>query len=83
MNFDLKQKKTRLLAIAAVVAVVAIGICVKMFLFPAPTTSRMTAVVTPGNIEESVLASGTLKPVKLVAVGAQVSGRVIAVNVVR
>jgi len=43
----------------------------------------MTAVVSLGNIEESVLATGTLKPVKLVAVGAQVSGRVIAVNVVR
>jgi membrane fusion protein, macrolide-specific efflux system len=80
---DLKQKKTRLLVIATVIAVVVVGICVKLFFFSAPPISRMTAVVTPGNIEESVLASGTLKPVKLVAVGAQVSGRVIAVNVVR
>jgi macrolide-specific efflux system membrane fusion protein len=41
----------------------------------------MTAVVKKGNIEDTVLASGTLKPIKLVAVGAQVSGRITKLHV--
>nr|WP_246546392.1 efflux RND transporter periplasmic adaptor subunit [Ancylobacter defluvii] len=47
----------------------------------ATTPALITAPVTRGDIEETVLATGTLKPVKLVAVGAQVSGRITAVNV--
>lgn len=43
--------------------------------------SLSTAPVTRGDVEMTVLASGTLKPVKLVAVGAQVSGRVTSVKV--
>jgi len=46
-----------------------------------PTANLITAPVTTGDIEETVLATGTLKPVKLVAVGAQVSGRITAVKV--
>ncbi|MGQ9365723.1 efflux RND transporter periplasmic adaptor subunit [Azospirillum sp. ST 5-10] len=41
----------------------------------------MTAPATVGDVEETVLASGSMKPVKLVAVGAQVSGRVTSVAV--
>ncbi len=41
----------------------------------------LTADVTRGDVELTVLASGTLKPVKLVAVGAQVSGRITSVDV--
>ena len=41
----------------------------------------VTAPVTIGDIEQTVLATGTLKPVKLVAVGAQASGRLVALNV--
>lgn len=41
----------------------------------------MTAAVTRGAIQESVLAEGTLKPSRLVAVGAQVSGRITSVQV--
>ncbi|WP_448151223.1 efflux RND transporter periplasmic adaptor subunit [Labrys miyagiensis] len=44
-------------------------------------STLMTAVVTRGDVEETVLATGTLKPVRLVAVGAQVSGRIISVKV--
>lgn len=40
-----------------------------------------TAPVTIGDIEQTVLATGTLKPVKLVAVGAQASGRLVKLNV--
>jgi macrolide-specific efflux system membrane fusion protein len=45
------------------------------------SSSSITATVTRGDVEEAVLASGTFKPIKLVAVGAQVSGRITALNV--
>ncbi|CBI76962.1 putative secretion protein [Bartonella clarridgeiae 73] len=41
----------------------------------------MTAVVTRGDIEETVLASGIVRPYRLVAVGARATGRVISVRV--
>lgn len=41
----------------------------------------ITAAVVRGDVEQTVLASGTLKPIKLVAVGAQVSGRITSVRV--
>ncbi|UJX48119.1 efflux RND transporter periplasmic adaptor subunit [Xanthobacter sp. YC-JY1] len=41
----------------------------------------MTAPVTRGNLEETVLASGTLKPSNLVAVGSQASGRILSIKV--
>ncbi len=46
-----------------------------------PAPAQMTAPVQRGDVEETVLATGTLKPVRLVAVGAQVSGRITAVKV--
>nr|WP_311966785.1 efflux RND transporter periplasmic adaptor subunit [Bradyrhizobium australiense] len=54
---------------------------VKIMLVSEQTATMITAPATIGDIEESVLASGTLKPVKLVAVGAQVSGRVTSLKV--
>ncbi len=42
----------------------------------APSSSLRTAPVTRGTIEAAVLATGILKPTDLVAVGAQVSGRI-------
>lgn len=41
----------------------------------------LTAAVSRGDVEETVLATGTLKPAELVAVGAQVSGRITEVKV--
>ncbi|TWB14855.1 macrolide-specific efflux system membrane fusion protein [Rhizobium sp. ERR 1071] len=49
--------------------------------FGRQTTSAITAPVMRGNVEEAVLASGTFRPIKLVAVGAQVSGRITALHV--
>ena len=46
-----------------------------------PTADLLIAEVSLGRIEEAVLATGTLRPVRLVAVGAQVSGRITAMNV--
>ncbi|MFD2252295.1 macrolide-specific efflux system membrane fusion protein [Pseudochelatococcus lubricantis] len=47
----------------------------------AQSANVMTAPVTRGDIEVTVLATGILKPVRLVAVGAQVSGRVTTLHV--
>lgn len=41
----------------------------------------MTAVVKRGDVEESVLASGMVRPYRLVAVGARATGRVVAMHV--
>ncbi|WP_051201543.1 efflux RND transporter periplasmic adaptor subunit [Paracoccus aminophilus] len=45
------------------------------------TPAVLTAPVTRATIEQTVLATGTLKPARLVAVGAQVSGRITSVDV--
>jgi macrolide-specific efflux system membrane fusion protein len=45
------------------------------------TDSLMTAPVVIGSIEQTVLATGTLKPAKLVSVGAQASGRITSLKV--
>ena len=50
-------------------------------LFAADAPSYIAAAVARGNVEETVLATGTFKPAQLVAVGAQVSGRITALNV--
>ncbi len=47
----------------------------------AATPNVMTAAVTRGDVEQTVLATGTLKPSRLVAVGAQASGRITAVKI--
>jgi membrane fusion protein, macrolide-specific efflux system len=44
-------------------------------------TNLLTATVKRGNVEQTVLATGIFKPSRLVAVGAQVSGRITAVHV--
>lgn len=46
-----------------------------------PGEGLITAPVTRGDVEVTVLATGILKPARLVAVGAQVSGRVTALRV--
>jgi macrolide-specific efflux system membrane fusion protein len=50
-------------------------------LFAADASGFIAAAVARGNVEETVLASGTFKPAKLVAVGAQVSGRITELKV--
>src|SRR3546814_6862577 len=44
------------------------------------TSAFVTAAVARSDIEETVLATGILKPSRLVAVGAQVSGRLTALK---
>ncbi|MFT4320549.1 efflux RND transporter periplasmic adaptor subunit [Bartonella bacilliformis] len=49
--------------------------------FSTDTPVYMTAVVRRGDIEDTVLASGLVRPYRLVAVGARVTGRVVAMHV--
>ena len=74
------SRRTRWVVVVFVVAVVT-GVAIKLTLFSAAPAAMMTATVVIGDVEESVLATGTLKPVRLVAVGSQASGRIIALNV--
>lgn len=47
----------------------------------ASTPATLTTPVTRGNLESTVLATGTLKPSRLVAVGSQASGRITSLKV--
>lgn len=74
----------RRLKIAAVlIAVVAAGVVAATRLSgtQGKAQSYITAPVIVSDLREEVLASGTLKPARLTAVGAQVSGRITALNV--
>lgn len=48
---------------------------------PVAGAGLLSAPVIRGNVEETVLASGTLKPSRLVAVGSQASGRIVSLKV--
>jgi macrolide-specific efflux system membrane fusion protein len=65
----------------AITALAAGGFWLSSQYTRAATPGYITAPVTRGDIEQTVLATGTLKPVRLVAVGAQASGRITAVRV--
>ncbi len=65
----------RIAALAAVLAAAAIG--AKLLFFSAPPAPRfVTATATRGDLEDAVLATGTVQAFKQVSVGAQVSGQV-------
>ena len=65
----------RLSAIMAAALVAIIAIWLIFFNRPKPP-ELVTQAATMGNVERTVLASGTLEPFKQVSVGAQVSGQV-------
>jgi macrolide-specific efflux system membrane fusion protein len=64
----------------AIAAIAGYAIKAQLF-FPRATTAIMTAPVATGDVEESVLATGTLKPVRMVAVGSQATGRITSLKV--
>jgi len=69
----------RTLLILAVLA--GLGAAVWYYGFrPQPAAEPQTAAVTRGDIEETVLATGTISASSVVSVGAQVSGRIEALN---
>jgi macrolide-specific efflux system membrane fusion protein len=70
------RRRRRLWLVGGVIVLAAI---IAYFAFQSlngKKTEIVSAPVTKGNIELSVLATGTLEPAKLVSVGAQVSGQV-------
>ncbi len=73
------RKRRRALIVAATL------LCSALILFawfrPAPPPQLQVAPVGRGNIEQVVEATGTLKPSRLVSVGAQVSGRIDTLHV--
>ncbi|KJS13095.1 MAG: hemolysin secretion protein D [Hoeflea sp. BRH_c9] len=75
--------KTGKLIVASLLLVgaAAAGYFVWQSFFAEQALAQLTAAVSRGDIEETVLATGTFKPVRLVAVGAQASGRIDAVKV--
>lgn len=77
-----KRKSRRGLIFLVILALTAAaGYFVKVKYYTAPAVTMMTSTVERGSVEETVLATGELRPVKLVAVGAQASGRITSLNV--
>ncbi|WPB57844.1 efflux RND transporter periplasmic adaptor subunit [Xylophilus sp. GOD-11R] len=70
-----RKRPVRLVLILAVLA--AIGWLARHKFFPAPQPPQyVTAPVSRGDLEDAVLATGTLQAFKQVSVGAQVSGQI-------
>lgn len=75
------SRRGTVIAAAILVAMIAIAATLQFRKGMGSTPAYITAPVTVGDLREEVLASGTLKPVRLTAVGAQVSGRITSLNV--
>lgn len=73
------RRHRRLLMIAGAISCAAIAAW--LWLRPTPPPALQLAPVVRGNIEQVVEATGTLKPSRLVSVGAQVSGRIETLHV--
>jgi len=73
-------KKT-ILTVTALVVLSGGGLLVRHFLFSKDTSSYITTSVNRMDIDEKVVASGTLNAFKTVAVGAQVSGQLKTLHV--
>ncbi|OWJ63827.1 efflux transporter periplasmic adaptor subunit [Inquilinus limosus] len=77
-----RRPRGRITLVVAVLGGLALAaLAARIWLFPSQGTPPMSAAATIGDVEESVLATGTLKPARLVAVGAQASGRITALKV--
>ena len=75
-------RRTRIFAALVALALAAGGgYYAWQHFFATQPPTLLTARVARGDVEETVLASGMLKPSRLVAVGAQVSGRITSVAV--
>jgi macrolide-specific efflux system membrane fusion protein len=65
---------------AAFLACVSLGLTA-WHRFPAESPQWVTAPVVVGDVEQTVLATGIIEPFKLINIGAQASGRIVAINV--
>ncbi|WP_019222907.1 efflux RND transporter periplasmic adaptor subunit [Bartonella rattaustraliani] len=78
-NFILKRKKLSFF-LAALLLIIFLLFLRSLF-WGTSSSVYMTAVVKRGDIEESVLASGIVRPYRLVAVGARATGRIVSMRV--
>jgi len=70
-------KNKRFLTIGGIVAILLVALLIWLLVFNKPKPPELvTQPAAMGNVEKTVLASGTLEPFKQVSVGAQVSGQV-------
>lgn len=77
----MKLKKTQVRWIIGVVVVLGALFLIKHFMFPPAPPQYLSAPVVRLDLEDTVLASGTIKPVKQVSVGAQVNGQLKSLKV--
>lgn len=78
-NFVKKRKK--LSFFLASLFIIIFLLWLRALLGGTSSSTYITAVVKRGDIEESVLASGIVRPYRLVAVGARTTGRVVSMPV--
>lgn len=83
MNTAAKPKFTKYIKLSIIVILLAlIGFALYYFFKPKETPpSYLTADAVMGDIENTVMASGKVKPIQSVDVGAQVSGRIVKLYV--
>ncbi|GAA5107372.1 efflux RND transporter periplasmic adaptor subunit [Bartonella jaculi] len=78
-NFIIKHKKLSFFLTA--IFLIFLWLWLRSVFWGTSSPDYMTAVVKRGDIEESVLASGLVRPYRLVAVGARATGRVVSMRV--
>src|SRR5882724_5290228 len=79
---EVSTKKGPLWWVAGAVFAALAGWVVEHNFFSGPDPPRLlTASVSIADVEQTVLATGTIQPRKLVSVGAQASGRILALHV--
>lgn len=82
MSVVAKKSKFPIKWLIIAVLLVLIGLLLYYFLRPKPEApTYLTADAVMGDIESTVMASGKVKPIKSVDVGAQVSGRIVKLYV--
>jgi membrane fusion protein, macrolide-specific efflux system len=78
---NIRSKKIAKIGVIAIIAI-ALLLVLKRTFFPAPTgPTYLTATVSTRDIQDTVLASGTVKAFKQVSVGSQVSGQIKSLKV--
>jgi macrolide-specific efflux system membrane fusion protein len=76
-RFSLSKLSTRWRYALAALLLAGAGVGVKLYFFPvSKPPAFVTATATLGDLEQSVLATGTLQAFKQVSVGAQASGQI-------
>ena len=76
-RFSLSKLPTVWIYVLAALLLAGAGVGIKLYFFPASKPPAfVTATATLGDLEQSVLATGTLQAFKQVSVGAQASGQI-------